>query len=215
LLWLEFVWRVLIMAAVLIGAVWVIGPRSISQARLIDSLFITAIAGVAGLTAVNLGILVPGALIVLAVLVGTYYLLNRFALSKQAVRKLLAWRPLVLIDDGRIDIAALRRANIDLDQLLAKLRRAGLFSLDEAETVLLEPTGDLSVLRKGEGGRFSRPVVIDGAIDDAQLKATGRTRDWLNEELAKRGIDLKQVFLAVYSRKGELYVAEKEQRSGE
>lgn len=215
MLWLEFVWRVLLMVAVLIGAGWVIGPRSISEARLIDSLFITAIAGVAGLTAVNLGILVPGALIVIAVLVGAYYLLNRFGLSKQAVRKLLAWRPLVLIDDGRIDITALRRANIDLDQLLTQLRRAGVFSLDEAETVLLEPTGGLSVLRKGEGDRFSRPVIIDGAIDAAQLKATGRTREWLNAELAKRGIDLKQVFLAVYSRKGELFVAEKEQPTGE
>lgn len=211
MIWWEFVWRVLILAGFLIAAAWIAGPRSVAQTRLFDFLFVAALASMAGKAAIDLSILLPGALISIAILTVVYWGVNRFALRSRAVRSVLAWRPLTLVNEGRIDVTAMRRASIDLDTLLSQLRQQGIFNIDEVDTVVLEPSGELSVLPHGEGDRMTRPVVIDGAINGRELRSTGRDRDWLTSELARRGMNLKDIFLAAYSRKGELFVAQKEQ----
>jgi uncharacterized membrane protein YcaP (DUF421 family) len=58
--------------------------------------------------------------------------------------------PVLLMADGMVLHDHLRRANIVEDELRQQLRLAGIHRYDEVAAVILERTGAISVLRRGE-----------------------------------------------------------------
>ena len=63
------------------------------------------------------------------------------------VRDRLDNAPLMLVEDGRIMEKNLDRGHITRADLIAKLRAAGVFHLADVRAVVLETTGDVSVLQ--------------------------------------------------------------------
>ena len=59
-------------------------------------------------------------------------------------------KPILLMAGDRILPDGLRSAKIVEDELFFKLRQAGIRNFAEVALVVLEPTGDVSVLRRGE-----------------------------------------------------------------
>ncbi|MEO1968393.1 MAG: YetF domain-containing protein [Sphingomonadaceae bacterium] len=59
-------------------------------------------------------------------------------------------RPMLLMRDGKIDHQALKHTRVAESDLLAKLRHANVLNLKDVRAVVLETTGDVSVLQ-GEG----------------------------------------------------------------
>ena len=72
------------------------------------------------------------------------------------LRRLLNGTPVVLYQDGELYKAALRRARIDLNDLLSQMRCQGYFDLSELQAVVQEPSGQLSFLPRVE----QRPVKV-------------------------------------------------------
>ena len=66
--------------------------------------------------------------------------------------------PLVLMRDGVADHDAMRRARVTEDDLRQKLRLAGLSRAEEAALVVMETTGDVSVLRDRPSGELSAEI---------------------------------------------------------
>jgi uncharacterized membrane protein YcaP (DUF421 family) len=66
-------------------------------------------------------------------------------------RDLIDNRPIVLMDGGQVLTANLRKAGMIEADLDAQLRLAGLSHREQARAVVLETSGDVSVVR-GEGG---------------------------------------------------------------
>lgn len=59
-------------------------------------------------------------------------------------------QPMLLMADGQLLMDNMRRAHVVENELRAKLRDAGIRSYDEVGCVILERTGSVSVLRRGE-----------------------------------------------------------------
>lgn len=126
-------------------------------------------------------------------------------------RKLFLGAPLVLYDQGKLYLASLRKAKMDLNELLAECRAAGYFDLSQLEMIILEVNGKLSFLpvsayRPAEPAdlqlqpRQERPqvaVVMDGVIFPERLAALGFDQNWLDKQLKAQGYaDHKKVLLA-------------------
>jgi uncharacterized membrane protein YcaP (DUF421 family) len=58
-------------------------------------------------------------------------------------------RPVLLMAGSELVDAELRRCHVTVDEVHSQLRRSGVRSHDEVAAVILEPTGELSVLRRG------------------------------------------------------------------
>lgn len=58
-------------------------------------------------------------------------------------------RPVLLMAGDELVLAELRRCHVTVDEVYSQLRRSGVRSHDEVAAVILEPTGELSVLRRG------------------------------------------------------------------
>ncbi|SHK25577.1 Protein of unknown function [Pseudonocardia thermophila] len=70
-------------------------------------------------------------------------------LLHRVLRRVRRRAPLVLMSDGVPDPAALRRARLDEDDLRQRLRQAGITRRSDVWRVILEPDGQISVLRAG------------------------------------------------------------------
>lgn len=70
-----------------------------------------------------------------------------FAVRKsKTLNRLFTNDPIILMKDGKIYYENLNKTNVGEDDLIAKLREANVIHFDEVLAVVLESTGDMSVL---------------------------------------------------------------------
>lgn len=146
--------------------------------------------------------------------VATYVVFARLILVNP-LRKLLAFKPAMLVENGVIDMKAMKKERITVPHLLADLRMAGYSSLDDVKYAILEETGQISVIPKpdkrplqpsdlamtptDEGLAIS--LIIDGEVIDKNLSTAKRDREWLDSQLAALGITgetVKKISLATF-----------------
>jgi len=83
-------------------------------------------------------------------------------------RKILTNKPMMLMYKGEILYNNLKRTNVGEDDLIAKLREANVFNFDEVAAVILESTGDMSVLHDNEDHDLSDKIIdgVEGIPND-------------------------------------------------
>lgn len=112
----------------------------------------------------------------------------------------------LLIHDGKLDLRVLKRNNIGIDQLRAKLREHEIYSLMEVDEVRFETDGKFTIF-KNTGHPESFLLVSNGEILKESLTEAGQTEQWVKEELRKAGFgDLKDIFCAEWTRGEGLYI---------
>lgn len=77
------------------------------------------------------------------------------------LRKLLANEPILLMYYGEILDDNLAKANVSRDELIAKLRQANALNFDQVLAVVLETTGDMSVLHTAQH-KMLMPEMLHG-----------------------------------------------------
>jgi len=86
----------------------------------------------------------------LSTLFGVQYLAARLRQASDRFEKLMQNQPVVLMRDGKILDEALAHTRVAEDDLIAKLREANVLDFSEVRAVILETTGDISVLHGDE-----------------------------------------------------------------
>ncbi|GGJ07074.1 hypothetical protein GCM10010885_15320 [Alicyclobacillus cellulosilyticus] len=143
------------------------------------------------------------------------------ALKSGAFRNLVVGQPTTVIQQGEVLEQNLRKARLTTNELVSLLREKGVFKLSDVEFAVLEPDGQLSVMKKTsqqpltpaltglqvEEEHDPRVVIIDGHVIDQNLEELGYSPGWLLGELRKQGAsDFADVFLAQVDAKGNVYV---------
>ena len=143
----------------------VLGQRVLSRASGFDVAAVIALGAITG--RVTLGYtptLVAGALALL-----TLFAAEAVVGELRRVRtmdSLFDNRAVVLVAGGKIQEDLLRRSHFVEDELRASLRRHGVHRLEDAELVVLERTGEISVLHTG---RTIDPFVVHNVIGADRL----------------------------------------------
>ena len=130
--------------AVLLAILRLAGKRLAGQTTTLDLVVLIALAVV-----VQGALLEPGRLnaVVFVVTVFAAHRLTALASARsRVVRELVRGRPVVLIEDGRIDRHRLEREGLSLADLDAGLRKLGYEDPKEIKTAVLEETGQISAI---------------------------------------------------------------------
>ncbi|MDP8930117.1 MAG: DUF421 domain-containing protein [Actinomycetota bacterium] len=145
--WLVVVSTLGIFAAV-VTYTRIVGLRSFSKMSSFDFAITVAIGSLMATVALSNSSLLDG-LVALATLYGIQFVL---ALGRRhhQVSKVVDNQPLVLMAGRRMLEDNLRKARVTGDDVRAKLREANVYNYDSIRAVVLETTGDISVLH-GEG----------------------------------------------------------------
>lgn len=161
-----------------------------------------------------------GALVILMILTSKLALVNKLT-------PVFEHTATVLIKNGEIDMDALKKVSISLNQLQGLLREKGYDNVAEVNTAILEPQGTLSVFPKAENApvtlkdlnikvqkeQLTLPLVMDGSIIIENLKHIKKDEAWLKNEIYKQGIKdiMYEVALAELDSAWNLSVFKKKQ----
>lgn len=130
-----------------------------------------------------------------------------FSLKSKKFRDLVDGKPSIIINRGKIDEDAMRKQRYNFDDLLTQLREKDIRSIADVEFAILESSGSLSVIerKQNQGGNTSDsgditiPLIIDGTIEEENLKKINKTNFWLRQELKKKGYrDVKKISFCSY-----------------
>lgn len=132
----------------------VTGLRTFSKMASVDFAVTIASGAVLATTITSSSTTVAQGAVALAVLFGIQALVAMLR-RNQAASKVLENTPRLLMAGGRFLHDGLRRSRVSIDDVKAKLREANVLRYDQVQAVVLETTGDISVLH-GAG-----PVDLD------------------------------------------------------
>ncbi len=126
--------------------------------------------------------------------------ISAFVVTKSTVlKKLLGGNPSVLIKSGQLDIAALSKLPMGVEELISEARLKGISDISDLEYAILESNGKLSVFEKAQPGKketgIAHAVIVDGSISENSLKVLDMTKAELEARLKTKSTDLKNVFL--------------------
>ncbi|MFB6467104.1 DUF421 domain-containing protein [Cytobacillus sp. Hz8] len=218
--WYEVTLRSFLYLITLLIMTRIIGKKQLSELSLFEYISGITMGSIAGEVILGLdgnifhGVLAIGIFGIVTVLV------DILTMKSKKMRELIDGRATVLIKDGKIMEDNLKKEKYTIDELTSLLRQKDVFRVADVEFAVLEPKGDLSVLLKREKQPLTpkdmnmlvaeekepHTVIMDGAILDEPLSASGKTRKWLTQELDKLGVTLDNVFFAQIDSYGELTI---------
>ena len=134
--------------ALVIALTRLAGLRSLAKMSSFDFAATVAVGSTLAATLLGSSPLVTGAL-GLAMLFGLQYVVATVR-RRQLLRGVVDNEPMLLMAGSRVLEGQLRHARLSRAELFSQLRLAGVHRLEQVQAVVMETTGDISVLRAGE-----------------------------------------------------------------
>ncbi|WP_026674041.1 DUF421 domain-containing protein [Alkalihalobacterium bogoriense] len=180
--------RTFIVFLVLLTMFRFMGKKELGEISLLDVVVSLMIAELAVISIEDHNISLIRGLAPIFLLILLQVILGSIGMRNQSFRKLVEGSPVMLIEDGKLIQENLQKHRYTLDDILFQLRQAKIADIREVEYAVLERSGTLSIFRKGEeNSQFTLPLVLDGVIQENNLRIIKRTKDWLLTELEKEG----------------------------
>lgn len=202
------------------------GKRQVGQLQPFEMVVVIMIAELAATPMGGVGIPLLYGIIPMAALVVCHGLITVGCMKWQRLRVWLCGEPTVLIRNGVICEKQLRKVAVDLNDLMEAMRTEGIADPAEVGTAVLEPGGKISVIPKA-GSRpvtpadlgltpprdgLPLPLVMDGVVQQDNLRRGQLTESWLRLEAEKAGFPgLKEVLFMCLNTRGELLIQGKGQ----
>ena len=186
------------------------GNKQISQLSMFDYIIGISIGSIAAEFATELEN-PERTLLAMAIYAVSAYLVSLVTNKSTRLRKLISGKPLILFDNGKLYRENFKKARIDLSDFLTHCRSKGYFDLSQIQTAVFEFNGSISIL-PSEKYRPLVPsdmnlnpvqqkvlvnVIIDGNVNEENLRLTGKSMAWLNNQLKFQGFHSpEEIFLA-------------------
>lgn len=149
------------------------------------------------------------------------FIMQWSTVKSKTISSYIDGEPTIVVMNGQIMEDAMKKMRFRLSDLLEQLRGKDVFDLKEVQFAVLEKDGQLSVLKKPEyipvtpkdmnlytgPGGLTITLIYDGTIIPKNLKVINKDKEWLTDELRKKGInDVEDVFMAAIDKSNSLYI---------
>jgi uncharacterized membrane protein YcaP (DUF421 family) len=124
------------------------GNRTLSKMNAFDFIVTVALGSTLAAILIDRNVALAQGALALVLLVGLQYVITWTSVRLRWVRRTVTGEPMLLLHRGALLPAALRSARVTEDEVRAALRGAGVSTLEEAESVVLETDGSFSVVRR-------------------------------------------------------------------
>ena len=193
--------RTMLLYLVLIFSVRLMGKRQIGEMEPLEFVVTMLLANLAAIPMQDGAIPLYSGLVPILTILGGELVLSGLILKSVALRRFLCGRPVILIDNGKLDRAALRRTRLSLDELTGQLREKDVLDIATVQYAILETNGHLSVFpypaekpaAAKEAGIRPKPqslpvtIISDGYVSRENLRGAGKDEAWLHKILSQHG----------------------------
>ena len=201
--------RTVILYLVLTAGMRLLGKRQIGQLEPSEFVVSMLIADLAAVPMQNTGIPLLHGLVPMVTVLGLGLVFSGITMLSVPLRNILCGKPIILIENGKLNQSNLRLTRITLDELTGHLRQKDVLDITTVQYAILETDGSLSVFpfpkdapaTAKEAGIHPKKqylpvtVVEDGYICADSLKQAGKDEIWLQKVLAERKTTAAETFL--------------------
>lgn len=216
--------RTVILYLILIAVIRMMGKRQVGQMEPSEFVVTMLVANLASIPMQDGGIPLHSGLVPILTVLGLELVLSAISLYSVRFRRLLCGKPVILVENGRILRANLRRTRITLDELTGQLREKDVLDVRSVQYAILETNGVLSVFpypkerpaSAREAGIQVReqalPVTIiaDGKMYPENLQAAKKDLSWVDKTLKAQGATVKDTFLLTVDGRNKVVFLSKE-----
>ena len=141
------------------------------------------------------------------------YLISFLTMKSIVLRRFFMGVPTIIIQDGKILYESLKKANIDINDLLEQARNSGYFNIADISYAIMEANGKISFLTtddakqptkkdlklKKEEVIYPAVIIIDGKLMQENITQTNKNKKWFINELKNKGhTTYEKILLATY-----------------
>ena len=162
------------------------GKTSLSQMSSIDFIGNMILGGIAGGIIYNPKLTIYDFIVVLLMWTAIMYSSNYLKKRSQNAKAFIVGNPIILMDQGKLKLDAFTSINLDLASFAVLLRMKNVFTIHDVEKAILEPNGQLSIVKKGDKDISVIVLENEQPVDDV-LKQIGKDEKWLKSNLAEQG----------------------------
>lgn len=222
---LETVMRTVIGFVILLALTRFIGKKQLGQLTIFTYITGIALGNIAGDMVVHRDIEIVDGIVGMSLWALFVFLVEFFSLKSTRIRVSLDGEPTIVIKKGEIMQNKLKKQRLNMDDLTMLLRTNNVFSICDVEYAILEPNGQLSILKKSDQQQITKKdmnitrksseiipteIIVDGKLVQKNLNEYGLTTSWLQNELSKAGIsEVSEVFFAELQSDKNLYISKK------
>ncbi|WP_294611392.1 DUF421 domain-containing protein [uncultured Gilliamella sp.] len=162
------------------------GKTSLSQMSSIDFIGNMILGGIAGGIIYNPKLTVLDFLVVIVIWTIIMYTSNYLKQKSQNAKAFIVGNPIILMDKGKLKLDAFASINMDISSFAVLLRMKNIFTINTVDKAILEPNGQLTVVKKGDKD-ISVIVLEDEKPLTDVLENMGKDEVWLKSELSAQG----------------------------
>ena len=190
-------------------AMKLMGKRQLGELETGELISALLISEIAALPIDNPDIPLSSAIFPTLLIITLEILLSFIKNKSSRLKRAVDGEPTFIIYKGRLRQDVLRENRISINEVLSELRVMGVGDIADADYVILEQNGKLSVLQKNRD-RMAHALIIDGEVNEATLRALGYNREWLNKRLAEASRKADEVFLLTVGDDGTINIIKEE-----
>lgn len=190
-------------------AMKLMGKRQLGELETGELISALLISEIAALPIDNPDIPLSSAIFPTLLIITLEILLSFIKNKSNRLKRAVDGEPTFIIYKGRLRQDVLRENRISINEVLSELRVMGVGDIADADYVILEQNGKLSVLQKNRD-RMAHALIIDGEVNEATLRSLGYNREWLNKRLAEASRKADEVFLLTVGDDGTINIIKEE-----
>lgn len=200
----------------------ILGKKQIGQFNIFTYITGIAIGNMAGELMIHPDVKIINAIIAMSTWALLIILMEIVSLKSGTIRTILDGQATIVIKKGQIKYKALKKARLNMDDLLMLLRARDIFYIKDVDYAILEPNGELSVLKTPEKQivlkqdinikvkpipHIPTEIIVDGKILDKNLREINKTKEWVYDEVRKNNIsNIKKILYAELQEDDTLYI---------
>ena len=219
--------RTVVLYLVLIAVVRLMGKRQIGQLEPSEFVVAMLVADLAAIPMQDGAISLLNGLVPILTVLAMELILSGLSMRSIRLRKLLCGKPVILIENGKINQRNLNRTQVTLDELSGHLRQKDVLDIQTVQYAILETDGNLSVFpypaelpasakdAKIKASKQSLPVTVvsDGRLLKENLQVAKKDGAWLRRVLQERKTTLEDTYLLTVDESGRVcYIPREEEK---
>lgn len=213
--------RTIILYSFVVFVMRVMGKRQIGELQPFELVIAIMLSELAAVPMQDTGIPLRNGIIPIFTLMLLEIIISLMSLKFESIRKIVCGSPSILVKNGKVLENEMRKQRFTLTDLFEELRILGYYDISDIEYAILETNGKLSIIPKSKKSPIVKEdlnikspetklpisIILDGVLNNRNLKISGYDINWLTKKLKENKIDnIEDVFIAMFDTKGEFFI---------
>lgn len=219
--------RGVIIYAIVFFVFRLMGKRQLGQLQPFEFVITLIIADLATIPMSEINVPLLHGIVPLITITLIHFLIGFLSRKSIKLRQMFNGKPIIVVSPNGVEYDALKKLNMDFNDLCEALREMNIFSFDEVQYAIIETNGQLTVLPNAENAPLTAtdfkikkeestlPIIIicDGKKIKENMKIAQIDDNFLYQQIKKAGaFKFKDVLIATIDNAGKMYIQAKDKK---